>query len=237
MGLICLHCSSYSTTGDLNGLLENSKVRGPKFDENLALIDKSLKVMKGISRIPNIPFSLESDLQSAVIVSERCWQQLKKGITMVRLLSRLESYIKEQNTTKVMLILLQYGNKEELMQKVYSAIKGLERNMEAFKEHLRNVDKVALSPNYNCEDCRGTGVKETQEVFRERGSPPQLIFRTSPCNSCKGTGKKQIRKELKKALDVFSEKMKQIQNTVSDDLELMHNLIKSSSTTVSTLST
>jgi len=184
------------------------------------LLKSCIHAMKDFCARNDIPWPLDSELHSAVELAEDCLQQMITCVAFVQDLLRLEYYFKKGDKTKAMLILSLYGNKQELMQKINSAIE----KEEYFKNRSEDIRRAILSPDYNCTDCRGTGRLETQEVFRERGSPPQLIFRTSTCDACGGKGKIRIGMELRKGLQLFSEKMALTLNLVSDNLKLIASL-------------
>jgi hypothetical protein len=188
------------------------------------LIKSYINAMKDFCIRNDIPWPLDSELHSAVDLAEGCLQKMITCMVFVQDLLRLEYYFREKEKTKAMLLLSLYGNKEELMQKVNSAIEELKEEEEHFKDRSEDIGKAILSPDYDCTDCQGTGSLERQEVFRERGSPPQLIFRTSPCNTCGGRGKIQIGMELRKNLRMFSEKMTLTLNLMSNDLKLIASL-------------
>ena len=188
------------------------------------LMKSYINAMKDFCTRTDIPWPLESELHSAVELAVDCLQQMITCVVFVQDLLRLEYYFKEGDKTKAMLLLSLYGNKEELIQKATSAIEELKEEEEHFKDRSEDIREAILSPDYDCTDCQGTGSLETQEVFRERGSPPQLIFRTSPCNTCGGRGKIQIGMELRKDLQLFSEKMTLTLNLVSDDVQLIASL-------------
>jgi len=192
------------------------------------LLKSYIHAMKDFCARNDIPWPLDSELHSAVELAEGCLQQITTCVELVQDFLRLEYCFKKGDKTKAMLILSLYGNKQELMQKINSAIEELKDKEEHFKNRSMDIRKTILSPDYDCTDCRGTGSLETQEVFRERGGPPQLIFRTAHCNACGGKGKIQIRMELRKGLQLFSEKMTLTLSLISDNLKLIASLLPSS---------
>lgn len=185
--------------------------------------------MKDFCNRNDMPWPLDRELQSAVELAEGCLQQMITCMVFIQDLLNMEYNFKEGEKAKGWLILSSYGSKQELMQKIYSAIEQFKEQKEYFKNRSEDIRKVILSPDYECTDCQGTGSLNTEEVFRERGDPPQLIFRTAPCSTCRGRGKIQIGMNLRKDLQLFSEKMALILNLMSDNLRLAASLANPSS--------
>jgi hypothetical protein len=191
-----------------------------------APIENCISIMKDYCSRPDVPHGLDSDLHSVVKIGEECLNQLTACAVFVEDLLRLEQHLKNGNKTKAMLLLMSYGSTEELVQKTNSAIEELGKKRDHFKEFAKNIEKTLLSPNCKCAECEGTGNMVKQEVFRDRGSPPELIFRTSVCTCCGGSGKVPIKAEMRKNLALFSQEMQQFLNLIIGESALVSNLVR-----------
>jgi hypothetical protein len=188
------------------------------------LLRANIDAMKDFCNKNDIPWPIDKELRSAIELAEGCFQQVTTCVTFVQDLVRLEYYFSKGDKTKAMLILCCYGSKPELLQKIDYAIEEFKDKEQHFKKRSAEIKKTILSPFYDCDNCRGTGRLETQEVFRDFGSPPQVIYRTTPCETCGGQGKIPIEKKLRIVLKSFFKKMMLALNLLSDNLESIANL-------------
>lgn len=169
-----------------------------------------------------IPFHLASDMESTTDIIEECLERIAICCELAEKLVRLNSYDEAGSSTKVMLLLTEYGSEGKFRNKIKFAIADLGRKLIGLEGYIREIREKTNAGNYVCPRCQGSGTTSTWAHVRERGSRQQTILRSRPCNSCSGKGLITLAAEVNKASGVFCDHG---QNVLSIMLNLHNSLI------------
>jgi len=156
----------------------------------------------------NAPFYLSSEIESSVKVIQDCLKLSKKCFELAKKLERLESYEKNGNVTKIMLLLIEYGSANKFRTR-----------LEDVKHYLNKIDTILIAESYKCPQCLGSGRITKTTYIRERGALPQTVLKRIDCDYCNGKGEITIDLETKESLAIFCAQSKRIE-------EVMHNFFE-----------
>lgn len=182
-------------------------------ESTLDVIEDCLQQMKNCCKL-EIPFHPATEMESAIDVIEDCLEQIKDCCKLAEKLGKLESYKKKRNTTKIMLLLMEYGSEDNFAHNVKSAIREFSGSIKDLKHYVTEIEKMSLAKRIKCPKCKGAGEIVRSRVIRERGSQPYSLRQVTPCGNCNGSGQVPIAEELLESVTLFLEKAKGLLETV-----------------------
>jgi len=167
----------------------------------------------------NAPFYLSSEIESSVKVIQDCLKLSKKCFELAKKLERLESYEKNGNVTKIMLLLIEYGSANKFKKEIKNVMRKFRTRLEDVKHYLNKIDTILIAESYKCPQCLGSGRITKTTYIRERGALPQTVLKRIDCDYCNGKGEITIDLETKESLAIFCAQSKRIE-------EVMHNFFE-----------
>lgn len=186
---------------------------GAEMESTTCVVKNCLQQMKNCCKL-EIPFHPATEMESALDVIEDCLEQMKDCCKLAERVEKLESYKKKRNTTKTMLLLIEYGSEDDFANNVKSAIRKFSGSMKKLKRYVTEIEKMSLAKSTKCPTCKGTGETVRFRVIRERGSQPYSFRQVTPCGNCNGSGQVPIAEELLESVTLFLEKARRLLDIV-----------------------
>lgn len=152
----------------------------------------------------DFPFRVQDMIESTLAVAGDCMQILNYCCDLLEELHRLETYKKQKNKTRIMLLLSRYGSEKSLLNKANSEIATLGRRLQDFDDYVKKIQPNMIeAKGFVCTKCNGRGTVLERTYIRERGSFPQAILKSTPCKTCDGNGIIDFDPEIKEELSKF----------------------------------
>ena len=173
------------------------------------VIKNCLQQMKNCCE-QEIPFHPATEMESVIDVTEDCLEQMKDCSKLTERLGKLESYKRKRNTTKIMLLLIEYGSEDNFANNIKSTILKFGGRLKDLKRYVTEIEKMSLAKSTACTTCKGTGKIVRFRVIRERGSQQYSVRQVTPCSNCSGLGQVPMEEELLESVTLFLEKAKKL---------------------------
>jgi hypothetical protein len=132
-------------------------------------------------------------------LSQEYLQKIKEYLKLLNDFLNLKACEREGSKTRVILILSQYGTKEDLEKSVdehFERTKNFSRKLNQLQEIINGI---ILDGSLQCVDCKGTGRITKMKYLRE-GGVVTPFFDSSECPMCKGVGKVRLSEAQKNYL-------------------------------------
>lgn len=200
---------------------------GAEMESTTSVAKDCLQQMNNCCKL-EIPFHPATEMESAIDGVEDCLEQMKDCCKLAEKLGKLELYKRKRNTTKTMLLLIEYGSEGKFANTFKSAMRKFSDSIKSLKRYVTEIEKISLAKSTKCPACKGAGETVRSRVIRERGSQPYSLRQVTPCGNCNGSGRVPIAEELLESVTLFLEKAKRFLETVGEFQQSLTDFISES---------
>jgi hypothetical protein len=167
----------------------------------------------------DFPFLITSEMESIIDIIENCFDLMKECLGLLEKLEKLNAYNSKSDFTKIMLLLTNYGSEKALLKRAHRHIVALSERLKDLEDNLaRTQSDLINSESITCAKCKGTGKLLKRTYIRERGTFPQAVLKSVPCNICNGVGKIRLSSKSREVFSNFSN----IAKNISVELKTCH---------------
>jgi len=135
-------------------------------------------------------------------------------------------YEKSKMQTKLMLLLMKYESKSNLMREVKNIGKTLKKNEDKMSSLIEEMEQIRRNKFLKCPHCDGMGGRMTIKITRDDWvATPHMVRITCPI--CNGTGTLTISKDLEDHVGLFIRILRDIVRSERIIRKMIQNIVNS----------
>jgi len=134
-----------------------------------------------------IEFEVQSYVHDIFALTDEYMQRINTFTKPFRNFLRLKKGERDGSKTQVILMLSQYGSKEELEQEVKNSQERIKNIEEKLSKTLKIMKTTLKGGSIKCPECKGTG-RITKVRYIREGGVVTPFFTATDCPACKGEG-------------------------------------------------
>lgn len=157
-------------------------------------------------------------------ISQEYLQKIKECARSINDFINLKTSEREGLKTRVILILSQYGSKENLENTVNEFFEKIHDISKKLGQIQEIVNGITTDGSIQCADCKGTG-RITKLKYLREGESVTPFFDSSECPTCEGVGKVRLSEMQKEYLYMAIKLVGVINELGTNFLNTLSNLI------------